>query len=248
MAPFVLDDRPLILLRLGTPLWRDLWPGSRGEDVLALQKELRKLGHKGVVVDGYYGRDTSSAVAALWKSVGGDAKQSWVPRDQVVWLPRRSMVPESCPLHVGDQVEARAVMYTVGGGLESLTIELPVDATVGTRVVVNGETVVPVEEGGLVQDRPYLGDYAKTRGFQEFLEDRSKSLEVTARLAEPIEVAAVPPSSLYDLKDGYGCVADESGPLKVQVVASQLGETFVSGEKLPSRVLLDPKEAGPPCG
>jgi hypothetical protein len=239
-APFVVDDRPVVLLRLSTPPWRDISPGARGADVTALQKELRKLGYKDVPKDGYLGTQTSAAVRALWESVGGDAKQNWVPLDQVVWLPERSVIPGSCPWRIGDKLDAGDALFATGGGLAALTVSVPSDAVAGARVAVLGETMAPVGEDGLVDDPAFLAEYAETGAFADFLDDPAGSLTAAVRLAEPLEVVAVPPSALYGLDGGEGCVVDESGPLRVQVVASQLGETFVSGAQLPKRVVVDP--------
>ncbi|MDR0432436.1 MAG: peptidoglycan-binding protein [Bifidobacteriaceae bacterium] len=249
-APFVLDDRPVVFLRLSTPPWRDMWPGTRGADVAALQKELRRLGHKDVPKDGYFGTQTAAAVRQLWESAGGNAKQDWVPLDQLVWLPERSVTPVSCPWRIGDKANLGDVLFTVGGGLASLTVSLPPDAVGGARVAALGEAAAPIGEDGSIDDPGFLAEYAKTTEFADFLNDPASALNVAVRLAEPIQVAAVPPSSLYSLADGAGCVMDESGPLRVEVVASQLGETFVAGPVLPSRVVVDPagtKDSGQRC-
>jgi len=247
-TPFVIDDRPVVLLRLSTPVWRDMWPTMRGPDVKALQKELRKLGHKDVPTDGYFGSATSAAVKALWDKAGGDPKQNWVPADQVVWLPERTLTPATCPLKIGQRIAAGDVLFTVGGGLQAITIQLPQDAVDGPRVAVLDDIQAPISPDGLIDDPAFLARYTKTRSYFAFLEDPTSTLTVTTRLSEPLSVAAVPPSSLYDLVEGRGCVVDDAGPLLVEVVASQLGETFVTGERLPTRVLVDPGEAGMPCG
>ena len=245
-APFVVDDRPIVFLALTTPPWRDMGPGVRGADVLALQNELRRLGHKAVPTDGAFGASTAAAVKALWKAAGGDPNQTRVPLGQVVWLPERSVVPATCPLRIGQRISSGEPLLTVGGGLESLTARLPADAATGARVAVLGDATAPIGPDGAVSDRDFLAGYAKGRGFLAFLADPSATLTVATRLAEPVPVVAVPPSSLYDLADGHGCVADESGPLKVKVVASQLGETFVAGDRLPTRVQVAP-DGGQPC-
>ena len=246
-APFMVDDRPVVLLRLSTPPWRDIWPTMRGPDVKAMQKALRNMGHADVPTDGYFGPATSRAVRSLWEGLGGDPKQNWVPMDQVIWLPRRTYVVASCRVAIGQRVSEGDPLFAVGGGLESLTAELPSDVAVGPRVAVLDEVEAPVDSSGEIEDPEFLARYTDTRSFSLYTEDPSAGLTVVTRLAEPLMVAAVPPSSLYGLEDESGCLADESGPLRVSVVASQLGETFVSSQTLPRRVLVNPGGEAP-CG
>ncbi|WP_369374478.1 peptidoglycan-binding protein [Promicromonospora sp. Populi] len=66
-APVFVSSRPLILLALRVPLYRDLHPGDVGEDVTDLQQALRDLGLYAGTADGEYGARTAVAVKSLYE-------------------------------------------------------------------------------------------------------------------------------------------------------------------------------------
>lgn len=64
------SGKPVLLLELPFPLYRDILGGDSGEDVSALQEELRSLGYYRGVVDGKYGVGTAQAVEQLYAAHG----------------------------------------------------------------------------------------------------------------------------------------------------------------------------------
>jgi hypothetical protein len=69
------SGRPVIALRGATPVYRDLKPGTRGEDVRQLQAALRSLGHgTGGDASGAFGAGTKAALAALYRALGYDPR------------------------------------------------------------------------------------------------------------------------------------------------------------------------------
>jgi hypothetical protein len=248
-APFVLDGRPILLLRTSTPVYRDLWPGARGADVTALQKELKRLKIGEAPVDGYFGSSTGLALRELWGKVGGDDKQNWMPLDQVVWMPKRSIRPAQCPLRIGQRVQGGDTLFSTGGGLVSLTVRLPEGVVEGTRLAAASEDVateLPAE--GVLTDPEFLKAYTHRRDFRAFLEDPSEQLNVDTRLATPVEVVPVPPSAIYAVSDGAGCVLAQGQPRRVEILASELGKSLVAAAPLPTSVQVKPGEDAPPCG
>lgn len=75
------SGRPVFVLRGQVPTYRDLTPGTSGDDVLQLEAALARLGFDPGPVDGTYDEQTSAAVAAWYKS------KKWDPfgptRDQI---------------------------------------------------------------------------------------------------------------------------------------------------------------------
>lgn len=67
------SGRPVFLLQGDLPAYRDLVPGVSGDDVLQLEKALRRLGFEVETVDRTYDHQTSAAVAAWYESAG------WTP-------------------------------------------------------------------------------------------------------------------------------------------------------------------------
>jgi peptidoglycan hydrolase-like protein with peptidoglycan-binding domain len=75
------SGRPVFILQGKLPTYRDLVPGTSGDDVLQLQRGLRRLGFDPGPIDGVYTQDTGAAVAKWYKSKG---KEPFGPtRDQL---------------------------------------------------------------------------------------------------------------------------------------------------------------------
>lgn len=62
--------RPVFVLQGELPAFRDLGPGTSGDDVLQLEEALTRLGFDPGPVDGTYDSDTADAVAALYEDRG----------------------------------------------------------------------------------------------------------------------------------------------------------------------------------
>ncbi len=75
------SGRPVIVLHLPFPLYRDLTSGITGPDVLAVQEELHNLGYYSGKIDGVYGLGTANAVQTLMEEAGSNAAP--VPKDAV---------------------------------------------------------------------------------------------------------------------------------------------------------------------
>ncbi|MFF3760344.1 peptidoglycan-binding protein [Streptomyces sp. NPDC002185] len=67
------SGRPVFALKGGLPVYRDLRPGSTGDDVRQLQRALVELGHPvGADAQGRFGSGTKTALAALYRTMGYD--------------------------------------------------------------------------------------------------------------------------------------------------------------------------------
>ena len=65
--------RPIIALAGIKPAYRDLLPGSSGDDVKQLQESLRSLGFAPGETDGYFGSGTKRALARMYERSGYEA-------------------------------------------------------------------------------------------------------------------------------------------------------------------------------
>jgi hypothetical protein len=65
---------------------------------------------------------------------------------------------------------------------------------------------------------------------------------VSVALASPVEVTVVPPSAVYGIVAGKGCVSSGGASVPVTIAGSQLGQTFVTfeTEKYPTVVDIAP--------
>ncbi len=64
------SGRPVFVLTGARPTFRDMGPGSRGDDVRQLESALKRLGFKPGKVDGRYDAKTQAAVAAWYRASG----------------------------------------------------------------------------------------------------------------------------------------------------------------------------------
>lgn len=64
------SGRPVFVLEGPLPAYRDLRPGSRGEDVVQLQRALTALGHPVDDATGVFGVGTERAVTTFYRSIG----------------------------------------------------------------------------------------------------------------------------------------------------------------------------------
>jgi len=69
------SGRPVFVLKGKLPVYRDLRPGTEGEDVEQLQKALRALDHgTGADTDGTFGAGTKSALESFYTDIGYDPR------------------------------------------------------------------------------------------------------------------------------------------------------------------------------
>lgn len=70
------NGRPILMLAMPFPLYRDLTGGETGDDVSVLQGALEQAGHPtGSDVTGYFGSGTKAALASLYEAVGAQAPE-----------------------------------------------------------------------------------------------------------------------------------------------------------------------------
>lgn len=247
-SPYAVDETPIVAMSSGIPMWRDLAVGDSGSDVASLQAELSRLGYP-VRADGTLGTETLAAFGKLRRSLGSKGETT-LTRSTVLWLPAETMIVKECDAHVGDTIAVGDTVVTLVGGARSGHInDIPRDMVVGARVLVLDDQRLPVASDGVIPDIPPSTvralPSAKPSGDAGANSGESSA---TLELADAIEVVGLPPSSIYAVENSSGCVLSKSGPFQVEVVASQLGQTFVrfADSKIPDSVQLNRKD-GPAC-
>lgn len=236
-SPLVLDDRPMLALATAQPLWRDLDLGTRGQDVTDLQAELARLGHR-VVVDGVFGPGTRAAVQVLLSEIGVVRPSGVLAASDVVWLPASEVTVSTCAVAVGDAF-AGGKVATVGGGL--VGVEIGGTDPVEGWVARFGDATAPVNPDRTVTDPAFLAAVAASPMLDWAQEEGPGTLDLELALAEPVQVAVVPPASVFGLTADRGClVTDDGAVLPVRVVASALGQTLVEVDgPVPEQVSLE---------
>ncbi|MDR2930968.1 MAG: peptidoglycan-binding protein [Propionibacteriaceae bacterium] len=243
----MVNDEPVMALHLATPPWRDLESGMKGEDVKDFQTELARLGYA-VTADGKYSSRTARAVAKLWATLGVKDRDT-LPLSEIIWLPQETAIPSKCDLTIGDSAGPGTTTFTAGGGLTSATVTGLDDAT--RRVAVLGDDTATAALGadGVVSDPAFLASLEASPLYQQWKSQGSPALTLKTRLIDPVRVVAVPASSLYDIHGSSACLVDQSGhAASVRILASQLGQTFVTAEVLPTSVAVPAPKERETCG
>ncbi|ADG73022.1 conserved hypothetical protein [Cellulomonas flavigena DSM 20109] len=224
------DGAGLLALATSVPLWRDLTTGDKGADAAALNAELTRLGHAAPHSDRVT-RATVAAYRALAAAAGTAAPTDGVVRAaSVMWLPAPSITVATCPVRTGDVVAQGDPLVTLHAGQVATIGALPADALAGDRVlVVDGERV-PVGTDGQVTETEALAAVLASSAYAGATPDDqgTRQLSLTWALRDPASVRVVPPSAVAGAGAGSTClVATDGTPLPVQVVGSELGQTFV---------------------
>ncbi|MDR2453168.1 MAG: hypothetical protein LBD51_01145 [Bifidobacteriaceae bacterium] len=247
------DGLPLVNLATAKPLWRDLAPGDKGDDAAALNAELARLGLEAPSSD-VVTRATTQAFGGLLKSLGaaaGSFDEGVIERGLVVWLASPEVQVGECKAATGASVEAGEELWASPRQVDSAQIaNAPANLLQGDRVVEVEGVVAPLDQDGAVTDPAALAELAGS-GLLDALEAKADGLyEVgaTLSLSQPINVAVVPPSAVHGLDGARGCVDSGGRQIEVEVVGSQLGQTFVvvGGGESVTRVLAG-VEASEPC-
>jgi len=224
------------------PLWRDLTTGTAGPDVEGVQRAL------GVPVTGKYDRATVAAVIALQKAASVTASGR-LTLDRVQWVPASAGPVASCDVAVGTPVGPGQALFTVGGGLASLTLpasssELPDRAYVAGA----GDAVVPVPEDRTITDPAFLAEVASSYDFAVWKREQADGVPVQLRLAEPVDSLGVPPAAVVLADGDSGCVLDaDRTPVPVRILASELGTVYLVPEHPVAKVLIPASEVIAAC-
>ncbi|WIE65447.1 hypothetical protein DEI99_002625 [Curtobacterium sp. MCLR17_036] len=247
------DGQPVVALATGEPLWRDLEPGDRGEDVSGLQAELTRLG-AGLAVDGLVGPGTLRAARQFLVDRGvtaDDLPDGVVPRAPFAWVPAVENSVRACTAVLGAPVDTEGTLVELPAELRGARIEtLPADPAPGDRVLRIGGAEVPVDARGVVSAPDALAAVAALPEYAVTVSsaDGVPTLPVAWSLRRPRTVQVVPPTALWNLDGDRACVQPTSGPAReVEVLGSELGQSFVRGsEGRPlDRVRTDPDRSRP---
>lgn len=240
-TPADIDGKSILAIHTNIPLWRSLEQGDKGEDVLSLQEELGRLGFD-VPKDGEVGSSTVRAVSGLlgesyeWNSI--------VPLDRIAWLPTQSVAVAECSSSLGDFVNVNDSLVTfapLGASLQ--VVQLPKDSIQGLRRVKFEDQTYEIGEDGVIANADAVKLISAANNANAVKDGR---LTASLELNEPISVGSIPPSALYAISGSRACVMSPNGPVVVNPIASELGETFImvsTSEEMPQSVEIAPDRA-----
>ena len=230
--PCEIDGLPLLALALSTPLYQDVVDGATGPDIAALNAELARLGYAAPADSQRVTAATRAAMAsAMGVNDGAGGVPTRIEASHVLWIPSPTVTPSSVPVHLGDSVDTSTVLLSLEDSRDSLRLSIPPDAYPANHVITLGDTDYPVPADGVITDPTLTATILSSREYTDFVRSTPSSdgpvqLPVSWKLAAPITVAVVPPSSVIG-DTTAACVFASGTPIPVSIVSSQLGRTYV---------------------
>ncbi|WP_030561369.1 efflux RND transporter periplasmic adaptor subunit [Streptomyces aureocirculatus] len=254
-ALYELDDKPVTLLYGPVPAFREMKVGSRGSDVLELERNLVALGlGSGLYVDPRFDRATEAAVK-LWQKSLNRTPTGRVGKGHVVFQPARVTVVRA-DAALADQVGPDTAVLTVASTQPVVRAELDQDdaslTAKGTRVEVTlpGGTTERGRVTGTVRPEDTEGPEASardgitvevtlSRGSAAVSGENAEATASVRFVSESREgVLAVPVEAVVALRGtdgGYGLQIVEDGRSRMVRVRTGMtadGRIEVSGPRI----------------
>ena len=250
------DQRPVSAAAGSVPSFRDLAPGSSGQDVRQLQELLAELGLYEGEVDGVYGTGMAAAVVTWQESLGITGDGAILQGDLIVVpeLPAR-LAPAEAIRPGAVLVGGEPALAAVGDG-PTFLVELPA----GESPVVSANSGVVVDPDGRRWEALVSG-MAETPTGEPALtltgadggtvcgEDCGEAVPLGETVLYPVEVTVVPTTTgpmvpvaalLPDGADGWMVRLADGGESPVTVLAAANGWAVVEGLAVGEQVVLSP--------
>ncbi|OZG59993.1 hypothetical protein BLEM_2168 [Bifidobacterium lemurum] len=250
-------ERSVVALATATPLYRDLRTGDRGQDVLALNNELNRLGYNSAPESDVFSWATSDGWRQLMVDNGNESDGSLSLAD-TLWIPQESVAVGSWTAVQGAQVTAGTAVGVVPGAMTRLSIKGGQASERDRALTVAGVSVTLPAGATEITDAGFLSQVAAVPEIASLDGDQlAVGLDGTLSLAEPVEVLRVPAGAVFGIADGIGCVAPADGdsegePVRVSIIGGELGVSLVVPEDMApgdiSSVLLGSRLDGLTCG
>lgn len=227
-TPVRVDDSPIVALHMEVPPFRDLAPGTEGEDVRALQTELVRLGVP-VDVDGYFGWSTAEAVNALRVRVGLSDDRSSLRFAELIWLPTSSIPVTRCEAVLGSSLAPGAPLAVARGTLQQVELDtVPASLALGERTLTIFGVTGALEDNIRITAPEFLAELAVTAEAQTVLStDSGSTVTATTVLAEPLQALKVPAAAIFGAAGDSGCIQVGEETIPVALYGSSLGSSLV---------------------
>ena len=200
----------VVALATATPMYRDLATGDKGDDVLALNNELARLGLPASAKSTTYTWNTSQGVKQLMSAAGNTSDGS-LPLTDVLWIPAASV-----------RVNEWA------GTVTKFSIQNGQPSELDRTVTLIGQTATLKAGTTEVDDAEFCAKVAATQEFQSLTSDMlATGLEASVQLVNPVQALRVPAASVIGVNGSKGCIVSGGRTIKVSIVGSELGASLV---------------------
>lgn len=238
-----IDGVPLLTVASSVPMWRNLRQGDVGSDVNSLREALRAAGAD-IESSGPLDQTVVASLNQHLRAIGAaDLISEGISKDAIVWIPSSSSRARDCGASVGDLVESGQVLVTFAPPIVGASLSTkPLRSVKGAFVIDIGGVTVDLSTDGEILDVSSLSELVAEEPSGE---DAARPLiQGQYRLNKPVQAYVLPPSSVIigDKGTDAACVLQGEVKVKVSVLGSELGRTFVAtldDQKL-ARVQLRP--------
>ena len=207
---YKVNDRVVVALNTATPLYRDLKTGDKGDDVLALNNELSRLGYNSVAGSDTYWWATSDGWRQLMNDNGNPSDGTLALAD-TMWIPENAVAVDEWTATTGSMVTGGTAIGKIPGALTKLTVKngaaVGQDRTIG-MYGVNG--ILPADNTEIT-DAEFLRNVSASETFQSMdMQTKKAGLDATVALKEPLQVLRVPAGAVFGIDGSSGCIVPKS--------------------------------------
>ncbi|KFI51617.1 hypothetical protein [Bifidobacterium biavatii] len=222
------NDRYIVALSTATPLYRNLKTGDKGDDVLALNDELNRLGYNSAPGSNIFWWATSDGLRQLMNDNGNNSDGTLSISD-ILWIPAASVRVGSWTAIEGTSVQAGTAVGQIPGTLTQLTIKNGQSSEQDRTITILGQTTTLPAGQTSITDAAFCDQVAATDDYRGMdAGTLAAGIGATVTLGEPIQVLRVPAAAVFGVNGTQGCIATTDGTnVTVSIVGSELGASLV---------------------
>lgn len=229
---YKVNDRVVVALNTATPLYRDLKTGDKGDDVLALNNELSRLGYNSVAGSDTYWWATSDGWRQLMNDNGNPSDGTLALAD-TMWIPENAVAVDEWTATTGSMVTGGTAIGKIPGALTKLTVKNGTAVGQDRTISMYGVNGILPADSTEITDAEFLRNVSANETFQSMdMQTKKAGLDATVALKEPLQVLRVPAGAVFGIDGSSGCIVPKSRntsntPAKVTIVGSELGVSLV---------------------
>ncbi|KAA8831034.1 hypothetical protein [Bifidobacterium tissieri] len=252
---FRVNGRTIVALATASPLYRDMTIEDQGDDVLALNNELNRLGYQASP-----GSKTFSAYTARgWKQLmldSGNNSDGTLHLADTLWIPSDVVSITNWRGTTGTSVTAGTAIAEIPGQITRLDIKNGQPSDADRTLTVFGESTTLPAGAISVSDQVFCQRVMSSPQFQTMFRnsssasagatgsasgqgdsssgtagggnaDLSTGFSASLSLITPIQTLRVPAAAVFGVSDNQGCIVSHGKTLHVTIIGADLGTSLL---------------------
>lgn len=205
---------------------------GKGDDVLALNNELSRLGYNSVAGSDTYWWATSDGWRQLMNDNGNPSDGTLALAD-TMWIPENAVAVDEWTATTGSMVTGGTAIGKIPGALTKLTVKNGAAVGQDRTISMYGINGILPADSTEITDAEFLRNVSANETFQSMdMQTKKAGLDATVALKEPLQVLRVPAGAVFGIDGSSGCIVPKSHnasntPVKVTIVGSELGVSLV---------------------